>query len=323
MKRILSVTFFCGTLFGNAGVFSKSGIGLYIDAAYAPGWRGCFPETPIVYKAKENNTAELGPFFEELVFRMNQSCDEYAPGLEIRADLSANRKASVQAVFYGLYGWNFNRATIENKIKIREVQYQEQFNSIEINYLKHLSPRYFDYVSISLLAGVRGIQQNNKIHLFESAHPGSEGEVTDIFAQMKLNNVNRLIGLQMGGIFRYRMSNRVYLDIPVKGAGYGNLLDYASFIGYPALNSTPPASFYLKYLSNENKTRVFAAASGEIAPRLEIHLGKMYAFIGGSYLYVYGINQAVNQIQREYVSKIQACDSFSIAGILIGGGVHF
>lgn len=323
MKRLLFLTIFCGTIFANSGLVSKSGVGLYIDAAYAPSWRECFPVTPIVYTPSVNDLNLLGPLFQDLAFTMNQNPDVYSPGVVIRADLSANRKASLQSVFYGFYEWKMNRANFVNEIKVSGVMYQESFNSVAISYLKHLSPRYCDYVSLSVLFGVRGMQQNNQINLSQSASTGVEGSINDIFAQINVNNVNRLIGLELGGIFRYRLSKRVYLEIPIKGGTYANLLDSSESLGGPALDLTLPTSYYFQLVTEEDKTRTFFGASGEVAPHLEIHLGNMYLFIGGSYLYVYGVNQGINQIQRNDIYRVQACDSFAITSVLGGVGVHF
>ena len=347
MKQLLFLTIFCGTIFGNSGVFSKAGVGLYFDAAYAPSWRGCFPATPLVYKTEINNSEELGLRFGKTLFAMNQGCEEFAPGLKVRADLSANRKGSVQAIFFGLYQWNFNRLIEEaNEERIgfsippfgqeafgvshtfktfREVnvQYLEHFNSAEASYLQHPTPRYYDYFSVSILYGVRGMQQDNKIELSGLPDPLLGGPRNDVNALMSLNNVNRLIGLQLGGNLRYRMTKRIYLEIPLKCGGYGNLLDYSIAVGYPALDPNDTTTYFLKTLTDQNKTRVFGAASVETAPHMEIHFGRMYVYIGGSYLYVYGISQGIDQIKRNNITAVNACDNFTLASILAGVGVHF
>jgi hypothetical protein len=290
----------------------------------------------------------LGCFtLTDSVFQMDQNKNLYSPGVRFTADLSADRETSLQGVFLGFYKWKYTKqidnggyfmgfcvdpyqdvqatsCLVEDNFKeFTELNfaYNEDFNSAEGNILSHLSPRYYDYVSVSFLIGVRAMEYRNNMTLggITSLNPGVES--TNIPAQVYLKNSNRFIGPQIGGDFRYRLTNTTFFCIPIKVGFYVNVIDYLVDLTYPmpfGINGVIADS--LVFL---DKTKTSAGYSVESTPQFEIHSGPFYLKLGVSILWIYGISPTYMQIANCALNKALEHAQINLYGVTLGAGLHF
>ncbi len=349
MYRFLLYICFVSSVFGNITYLSPAGVGLYVEAGYAPSWRNCLLGDPIVWTVHDHGDEDPGiKTLEHGLFHPNQGLNNtYAPGLRARADLSANRWGSVEGIFQGLYEWEFNKTVVEGRDQVGtsispfaqgpyllsndfmsfshiDVTYHEHFNSVELNYLKHLSPRYYDYFSVSVIFGLRGIQSENSMNL-TGPMEGDDGVVDpslDPIGTLYLNNRNRFIGAQIGGIMRYRITKKLYFECLVKGAILGDILDYQIKIFYSEESTNPNHPRVTTSFEDMDRVKAAMGYAAEATPKFEFHLGNMYLFAGGNFLYVHGISPTSIQITQKNLLNVSTCGSILLGSALIGLGIH-
>jgi hypothetical protein len=281
------------------------------------------------------------------IFKMSENENLYSPGVRFSADLSANRETSLQGVFLGFYKWEYSKeidnggyfmgfcvnpyqdvpalnCLVEDTFKEftqLDFMYNEDFNSAEGNILCNLSPRYYDYVSVTFLFGVRAMRYRNELSLggIPPVIPGAP--FSDIPAQIYLKNSNRFIGPQIGGDFRYRMTNSTYFCIPVKFAMYADVIDYLVQLTYPIpYGAGQVMADELAYLDKQKTT---AGYSVESTPQFEIHAGPFYFKLGVSILWIYGISPTYMQIADCTLNKVVEHAQINLYGLTLGGGLHF
>jgi len=348
MHRFLLYICFVSSLFGNITYLSPAGVGLYVEAGYAPVWRSCLLGDPIVWTVSHGSTVDLGvSTLDQGLFHPNQGLTKIeAPGLRVRADLSANRWGSVEGIYQGLYEWEFNKTVVHGRDWIGtsispfaqgpyllsydfmsfahiDVEYHEQFNSVELNYLKHLSPRYYDYFSVSVILGLRGIQSENSMNLTGPMEgDGAVNPSLDPIGTLYLKNKNRFIGAQIGGVIRYRITKKLYFECPVKGAILGDILDYQIKIFYSEESATPHQPRNTTPYQNMDRVKAAVGYAAEATPKFELHLGNIYVFAGGNLLYVHGVSPTSIQITQNNLLNVSTCGCIFLGSALVGLGLH-
>ncbi|MCH9621947.1 MAG: hypothetical protein S4CHLAM20_13780 [Chlamydiia bacterium] len=340
MRYSLFFIFVMVGLYSQPSYISKGGEGLYFDAAFAPMWRNDRSSDSIINSTASAMTDGFSRLVSPGFYNLSQSGNTYAPGIRVRADLAPSRKASIQAVYLGLYDWSF-KDHVGNSVNMGisiypygdwpfgpnylfqslrniRIEYNEHFNSIEGSYLNHLTPRYYDYFSVAALIGLRGMKHDSSLEMGSIPNALSGEPTVDREANLYLKNENTFVGAQLGLILKYRFTRRIYIDIPLKGGLYADVVDSQIWIRYPDYAAP---SYVVKDLVKRTSVRAAAGYSFETIPKVELHIGYGYLFAGGSCLYVHGVSPINRQITGYDLDKT-ACGGFILYGAIIGAGIH-
>jgi hypothetical protein len=311
--KLLALLLFSTNLYPQEGFLSRAGEGLFIDAAYAPSWRKDLGGSVII---RDVDFSTLGvSYWSEPSFLMEDVGHLFSNGLLLRAEVSYDRGASLQGRFLGFYDWDFKRDFFDEnremgisiapfilnsdgfnvqednfeRFRNLNIAYQESFNSIELNFLDHLTTRYYNYFSVSFLSGLRALRYISKTDVFGTSDT-TLGVLLTPDNQVLIDNKNIFYGLQLGLIGRYRMGESVYVDVPIKGGVYVDQVSSHLRIYYAKENDTRAE------LQNLNKRKVVFGTCAEASPKLEMHYSGFYAYLGASFVYVYGISPSFMQL---------------------------
>lgn len=395
------------------GFFSRSGVGLYIDASYSPVWRSPYENdniirdtddlwypiltsgtdvasSSVVNSSGSTTTGEwtttgvvntngfntIG-YWGGTIFSMKDIPSPFTGGLRVNANFSANRETAAEATFLGLYDFNYrNRFTsstdelgvsispfIYNELgqniqkanfeglSVVGLDHKESFNSIELNAMNYSSPKYYDYFCVAMYKGIRAMEYKNSLDL-DCVSEEIEGFAPPVYNDVIVKNRNRFIGAQIGFLGMYRYSQRIYLSVPIKGGIFADIIQSNVKVNYREVvdGQTPPTT--LETLADITRNEIGFGVCAETTPRIELHLGQMYFYLGGTFLYLFGTSPAAKQItdsttgtfftsgaeigstgifQKYFFANLpnnmlnKPADSgyFYLTGINIGGGLHF
>ena len=217
------------------------------------------------------------------------------------------------------------------------IVYKENLDSFETNILNHLSIKDREYFYCTSLIGFRWIGYNNKIdtrsfldvkrQLVKTFEPPPNSvkllnkETYDIPGTLTLDNKNTFLGCQVGGILGYNINRFLYLDIPLKGGIYLNIIDYKVSLSY----KNTGLSEVKDSIENHRDDQTYAVGySAQMSPKIQIDAGYLYAYLGGTFFYLFGISPTYEQITSGAdVYIVDRYGELSMSSINLGLGLHF
>jgi hypothetical protein len=223
-KIILSILLFtsssCSFLFGfEPSLESKKRFAF--EVGYAGLWRSPLKEMVFLLEG------EYGPaIFHKINF-------DYSQGVRALLEFNQGPKNSIEAVYTGLFKWSNKDSAINagsnfyvsmlpyyskdwTNFNYFQYHYKSEFNSGELSYWRHVTPRYVDYFSFSWLLGLRYIDFRDSMSIL------NEKELAVNAAQVKA--VNQMYGAQAGLDFQCNPSRKMTWALQVKGGAYADFV---------------------------------------------------------------------------------------------------
>ncbi len=266
-KISLSTIFF--TFIGSSSLFglqvtSESEKVLAFEVGYCGLWRSPLKSMEFITKKGLENTSLAK-------IRFN-----FVSGVRGLIELNLGPKNSIDAIYTGLFNWN-NSGSLTDSAKTLNVStapysnvnwtdfyyfhyhYRSEFNSGELSYWRHVTPRYIDYFSFSWMLGLRYIDFRDSIHMNNGT--GSVGDTAYV------DVINRMGGAQAGLELQCNSSRRFTWAIQVKGGGYADFVSRKTV--FNDLGNT-------KQIVNSKHDRVEKDYTLELIPYIMYRLNPVY-----------------------------------------------
>lgn len=244
----------------------------------------------------------------------------YQSGVRGRAELLWGWLSSVEFRFAGLLEWHKSRNVTNSAgmslstapfatndwVNFQTIiyKYRSTFDSYELSYFRHFTPRQVDYFSFAMNLGLRVIDFQDKIFLTQ--------EIDDFTVRCKNLPVGGQVGFDFEanpppGNFTFKVDARVGM--------YGNMIK-KSIILFDNGNTTLAADTLMK------KTEL--AFTTDIIPSLIYRRGLFYVTAGFEYFGLYNVAFAPMQINvNKLLTHTFARRNLFLECFYVGGGLAF
>ena len=252
---------------------------------------------------------------------------EVGVGLRALAQVMANNKESVEFIYTGLFNWTRQKGVSNTStgVGVLTAPYtttdwqsadkitwssKTSYNSYDATMWWHLTPRYEDYFSFSLLAGARSINISDEDLFF------SFKTLTAKPSQLKAISNNWLVGGEVGFEIYCRPLSFIAWAVQFRGAVLSDGVTRSIYLTDLA-NSTVVAN------TDDDDARKIAGM-GEAIPYIVLQNNKLYAKLLGSITYIGNISSSATSFKKtRKITDIKFSRKFLIAGAFLDIGYVF
>lgn len=304
------------------GIITEDGNAGSFDAGYFGVWQDRLNNVPIVYLSS-TTTNNLTANIEETAQNITP---RYATGTRIQGELNPNPLETAQFVFIGFINWQQNGLFIAPEkniyIPIEGIEgldnwqnianlyysYHDQIFSFELSYWRHLTPRFSDYFSFSILGGLRYIGLKDRLEYLASQ--ASEAQNT-----LRVQQNNRIIGVQTGLDINYRVTERFFWVNEFKFTLAPNFIEQQIFL----TDDSPEA------VVNDSEHYHLTATYGfDLVSTFSFHLGFLCFKAGVQWLSLFNIALSPYQVVAgRDIDNINWNEIYTIKGVHVDAGFNF